>query len=98
MLSKVSLKIIYRLAPRLNLSFKPRLVGKTLPYDGFAHREDRSEGDGLQDYCILHRLTASFQELPMGDKFPVLAIELVGSRFLRRMVRILVVSCICGIQ
>jgi tRNA U38,U39,U40 pseudouridine synthase TruA len=81
-----------------------RLVNKTLPFNGFAHRENRTFGDGLQDYCILTRAQATLLSFPedylhqqnaqhLNER--CICIELVGSRFLRRMVRIIVVSSLC---
>ena len=29
-----------------------------LPYNGFAHQEDRTKGDGLKDYCTMYRARA----------------------------------------
>jgi hypothetical protein len=77
-----------------------RLINRTLPYNGFAHRDDRTGGEGLQDYCVMFRARAEvmdlssvlgFDETIEGQRSQILCIELVGSRFLRRMVRILVV-------
>jgi predicted glycosyltransferase involved in capsule biosynthesis len=70
-----------------------RVTNKTLPFNGFAHRDDRTNGDGLQDFCILFRASATLLNLPDEPEGlnQAIAIELVGSRFLRRMVRIIVV-------
>lgn len=145
-----------------------RLENLELPYNGFAHKEDRTLGEGLKDYCTLYRAksykidiksdgvipgSAPFTTTPLrenqiqnrannenlqdidndddmidrenrengeigeynradsGDFIPnsdgtdasspvisytptkyAMCVELVGSRFLRKMVRILVVS------
>jgi tRNA U38,U39,U40 pseudouridine synthase TruA len=76
-----------------------QLVERELPYNAFAYREDRSvdQGDLCTLYCarafLIHLDSStdsegirSFEPVPFG-----LCIELVGDRFLRRMVRILVV-------
>lgn len=74
-----------------------RLQGEELPYNGFAHRENRATGEGLSDLCTLFRARAFFVDVAVtfcslvrSSPF-VMCIELVGDRFLRRMVRILVV-------
>lgn len=74
--------------------------GKHLPYNGYAHRENRVTEDGSGDICILHQAKATV--ININEVFPelckdsattqVMCVELVGDRFLRRMVRILVVS------
>lgn len=82
-----------------------RLEGRKLPYNAFAYREDRAvdQTDHCTLYCarafLVHLDSPStvervesvdsdtqFESVPMG-----LCVELVGDRFLRRMVRILVV-------
>ena len=73
------------------------LEGQKLSYNGFAHREQRDTGVGLSDICTLHRVRASLVSLTHHDECneeapKAIAVELVGDRFLRRMVRILVVS------
>jgi hypothetical protein len=76
-----------------------RIENKELPYNSFAYREFRS-GD---DMCVLHvaraflvHLTSEGQvvdnqqiidETDQNSTVPVCCIELVGNRFLRRMVR-----------
>lgn len=82
----------------INRAFS-RIEGQELPFNGFAHRENRATDDGHGDLCTLFRAKAtvidaadiwSAEEAPSAtEKF--LCIELVGDRFLRRMVRILVV-------
>ncbi len=69
-----------------------RLVGKKLSYNGFAHRDNRETGLGLSDKCTLFRTQVELVEINTALGIKALAIELVGDRFLRRMVRILVVS------
>jgi tRNA pseudouridine(38-40) synthase len=99
----------------------------SLPYNGFAHGENRNVGEGLEDFCTLYRAKAyivSTENRSTGDivntnqdivSFPkttkdrltglisetnsrytptsrAMCIELVGSRFLRKMVRILVAT------
>lgn len=97
-----------------------RLEDLELPYNGFAHSEDRTGGEGLKDLCTLYRARATIIDLdataPSGpstlssppdteyrfdsqDAYArpheptsrAICVELVGSRFLRKMVRILVV-------
>lgn len=88
------------------IHFCYRLVNRNLPYNGFAHRDDRSGGEGLQDFCVMFRARAELMDLTDFEELNemngnsnqatssmAVSIELVGSRFLRRMVRILVVSC-----
>ena len=66
-----------------------------LNYHAFSHGEDKSvaSADGLQDRCVMFKAKSYYLNLESNDKSmaPVLAIELVGNRFLRKMVRI-----ICG--
>jgi len=87
-----------------------RLENKELPYNAFAHRENRSDGSesSTSDLCTLYRARAermsldqlsqdtesstAVEESDNSEKKWVIFIELIGSRFLRRMVRILVVS------
>lgn len=69
-----------------------RLEGRNLPYNGFAHRDNRDTGLGLSDMCHLFRTQATLVDVDTERAVKALAIELVGNRFLRRMVRILVVS------
>lgn len=82
----------------INRAFS-RIEGQELPFNGFAHRENRATEDGHGDLCTLFRAKATVidaveiwsaeESSPATEKF--LCIELVGDRFLRRMVRILVV-------
>jgi tRNA pseudouridine(38-40) synthase len=101
----------------------------SLPYNGFAHGENRNQGEGLEDFCTMYRAKAYIVSTEMlensstGDfnanqelvSFPMtskdrltglitqtesrytptsraMCVELVGSRFLRKMVRILVAT------
>jgi hypothetical protein len=70
----------------------PRLENQDLPYNGFAHRDNRNTGLGLSDKCQLFRAQASLVYIGAQQQSKAIAVELVGNRFLRRMVRILVVS------
>lgn len=67
-----------------------RLVQKNLPYNNFARGEQRNLGDGMQDNCILFHALASIVNIT-DSKFAI-SFELVGNRFLRNMVRTIVVS------
>lgn len=90
--------------PRGSINHKPlrgaavgltRLEGKELPYNAFAFAEDRRKGEGLQDLCTLFKARATLVDLALNSSdasLPAVCVELVGSRFLRRMVRNLVVS------
>eukprot|EP01041_Mallomonas_annulata_P007398 gene7398-15105_t len=107
-------------------------VDLSLPYNGFAFREDRESEDGSGDVCTLHvarafrvnlstatvtvTVTAAETEAEIGvkgveaieglsvaqnhpsggtsDSASAICIELIGTRFLRRMVRILVATAI----
>lgn len=81
-----------------------RLEMQALPYNAFAHRENRNTGDGSSDICTLFKAVAYVVDLAKHDVFidkeegiplpsnAAMAVELVGTRFLRRMVRLLVVS------
>jgi tRNA U38,U39,U40 pseudouridine synthase TruA len=70
------------------------LEGLTLPYNAFAVGEDRKTGEGMLDLCTLYRGRAYVvhPDGPAGE--PFLCVELVGSRFLRRMVRLLVATAV----
>ena len=63
-----------------------------LNYHALSHGEDKSVASphGLQDRCVMFKAKSYFLSLESIDA-PVLAIELVANRFLRKMVRI-----ICG--
>jgi len=68
------------------------LEGRELPYHAFSYGDCRIGGEGSEDACTLFRARASLVNLnedsAQGQDRAVL-IELVGSRFLRRMVRLL---------
>jgi tRNA pseudouridine(38-40) synthase len=82
------------------------ITGTPLPFNGFAHRENRATEEGNGDICTLYRTCATVISIGdfvaevssrdsgiTGDE-QVLCIELVGDRFLRRMVRILVATVV----
>ena len=78
-----------------------RIEGQSLPFNGFAHRDQRDTGKGESDICTMYRLrtkildiTTSKQTSSSGEPQYALAIELVGNRFLRRMVRLLVATSV----
>lgn len=79
-----------------------RLENKDLPYDAFSIQDNRNTGQGLKDRCFMLKARASVvdlaREVPdiidlqyQDHSVPVICIELVASRFLRRMVRKIVV-------
>ena len=71
-----------------------RIEGLELPYNSFATGDDRKTGKGLLDLCTMHRARA-FEVCPEGgDGTKFLCVELVGSRFLRRMVRLIVATAV----
>lgn len=80
-----------------------RLENKDLPYDAFSIQETRNTGEGLKDRCFMLKARASVVDLAreapgLMDQdcpVPVICIELVASRFLRRMVRKIVVRVGC---
>lgn len=68
-----------------------RIENKELSFNGFAYREDRSKKKD-DDMCIIYRSCIKFFDVgTLLEDEKILAIELVGNRFLRRMVRILLV-------
>lgn len=83
-------------AERLDVEYVHKIFqhieGKELGYDAFAYGERRNKGNGLLDLCTLYRARAYEVEVPIGEDSSVKAmcVELVGTRFLRRMVRLLV--------
>jgi len=70
-----------------------RLVDRPLPYNALAFGENRVEGQGLQDICTLYHATAYIVERQQEDT-KMMCVELVGTRFLRRMVRIIVATAV----
>uniref|UniRef100_A0A7S2WM09 Pseudouridine synthase I TruA alpha/beta domain-containing protein n=2 Tax=Rhizochromulina marina TaxID=1034831 RepID=A0A7S2WM09_9STRA len=74
------------------------LQGRSLGYNAFAYGKPETRSDE----CTLHLARGTVISLPVvvaslrgqsrGDSEQVLAIELVGNRFLRRMIRILTAS------
>lgn len=74
------------------------LEGRELPYDAFAYREKRGEG---ADLCTLLQARATAVDVSRwaphsesGASTIFMAVELVGNRFLRKMVRILTATAI----
>ncbi len=80
----------------IDINFVNKMLSKVenleLNYHAFSHGEDRSAAspDGLQDRCVMFKAKSYYLNLEPND-VPVLTIELVANRFLRKMVRI-----ICG--
>lgn len=75
-------------AERINALLGP-LVGEILNYTAFARDTPRAK----ETSCLLYRARAFEGHLPpTGDR--VLCIEVIGNRFLRRMVRVLVSTCV----
>ena len=86
----------------VNLLFQ-KLEGLPLSYNAFAYREWITSND---DICTLYKSSAFLVDLDISDSFshnsdssdrssmkkPAMCVELVGTRFLRRMVRILVAT------
>ena len=70
------------------------LEGLTLPYNSFAVGEDRKTGEGMLDLCTLYRSRAYVVDPDGPSGSPFMCVELVGSRFLRRMVRLLVATAV----
>lgn len=88
----------------MNAILEP-LVNKSLPYNALAFGEQYNVGQGLKDHCTLlkakcfymdlHSASATRSPSPLdisGMSEPVMVVELVGDRFLRRMVRILLAT------
>jgi len=79
-----------------------KLQGKALAYNGFAYKENREstgvDGTGRGDICTLEIARAFVVNLESlrerEQSVPAICIELVGNRFLRRMVRVLVATVI----
>jgi len=76
----------------LDLNFANKMLkqieGKELGYDAFTFGDSKDKGLGLRDLCTLYRGRASV--IDIGNENFCMCVELVGSRFLRRMVRIMV--------
>ena len=70
------------------------LEGKTLPFNSFAVGENRKTGEGLKDLCTMYVSRASRVSSIEENGPDFVCVELVGSRFLRRMVRLLVASAV----
>ncbi len=76
-----------------------RLKGKNLPYYSFTNKADPRTGNGLRDLCTMLEARAFVVDghndtdiaLSTG---PMICVELVGNRFLRQMVRILVATAL----
>lgn len=70
-----------------------KIVNTELPFNAFASGEDRVVGQGMLDVCTIYVAHASIIQLKddstSDDGNACICIELVGSRFLRKMVRIL---------
>ena len=83
------------------------LENKRLQYNGFAYRENRQTGEGMSDVCELYRARAFVVDIFSSSSSSsssstaaapkqqlAMCVELVGDRFLRQMVRILVATVI----
>lgn len=76
-----------------------QLEGKLLSYKMFARDTKPSRNTGPPTECFLYHARATEARLPGSDKdrtddVPVMCVELVGNRFLRRMVRVLVATTV----
>lgn len=83
-----------------------KLEGQELPYNAYAFGDQYNVGMGLMDKCTLLKVKCGYIDLSCAEvdtdcsdntvnmHQPVLIIELVGNRFLRRMVRILVATAV----
>jgi len=103
-MNEVNNNIIYDIDVQfVNLLFS-KLEGLPLSYNGFAYREwiDINKGDN-GDICTLYKACAFLVDLDASSfdnihhdnnnlKKPAMCVELIGTRFLRRMVRILVAT------
>lgn len=76
------------------------VCGRELPYNALSSGENNNQGCGMKDMCTMYRARGILIDLGNGHPFstdrglsstqtPVICIELVANRFLRRMVRIL---------
>jgi tRNA U38,U39,U40 pseudouridine synthase TruA len=70
------------------------LEDRPLPYNAYAYGPLRTGAQGLRDTCTLFRARATAVALRERGSCDAVAVELVGSRFLRRMVRILVATAL----
>ena len=73
------------------------LEGKELGFNAFAFGEMRNKGNGMLDLCTLYRGRAFEVEVPLEgreESVKAMCVELVGTRFLRRMVRLLVATAV----
>lgn len=75
------------------------LEGKLLSYKMFARDTKASRNIGPPTECFLYHARAAEATLPCSgkgeaDAFRVMCVELVGNRFLRRMVRVLVATAV----
>jgi len=87
-----------------------RLEGRELPYNALAYGEGRAQGEGLQDLCTLFKATAFVVNAPSSSSSSTctssysspqgqgggsfMCVELVGTRFLRRQVRIMIATAV----
>ncbi|KAF9617881.1 hypothetical protein IFM89_039100 [Coptis chinensis] len=79
-----------------------QLQGRSLSYKMFARDTKASRSTGPPTECIIYHVRATEATLPCDNKVPgkggervkVMCVELVGNRFLRRMVRVLVSTSI----
>jgi tRNA pseudouridine(38-40) synthase len=74
----------------LNMALQ-QVQNRTLPYNSFAHGDNRRVGEGLLDKCHLYRSRA-LEVSYANEKY--ICLELVGDRFLRRMVRLLAATVV----
>lgn len=83
---------------RVNLLLK-QLQGKLLSYKMFARDTKASRNTGPPTECFIYHARAAETRLPSsdddhGEERKVMCVELVGNRFLRKMVRVLVATSI----
>lgn len=68
---------------------------KQLPYNAFAFQTNYKKGEGEKDLCTMFVANAQLKTITVASKpIQTICIELVGNRFLRRMVRLLVATAI----
>lgn len=74
------------------------IENKQLPYNAFAFQTNYKKGEGEKDLCIMYVANAQLKTISIaskpGESIQTICIELVGNRFLRRMVRLLVSTAI----